>query len=504
MEKATADFLKQNEELYIKRKEEIINAPDSLKVIGNTYYVSTAGNDSNNGKSPETSWKSLKKVSEANLNPGDAVLFYRGDLFRGTVKTKPGVSYGAYGTGDKPTFYGGEHDYASTDMWELIHPDKNIWKCKEKMLDAGTLVFNGGEAHSRKLIPSYIYGKFVCRDDPYRPFDVKAEMTKDLDIYWHFESSFATEPSKGEDFPVPEVSDAYGTLYLRCDKGNPGEVFDSIEAIARRFTFRVGENENVTIDNICMKYYCFGVVAGGYSKGLTVKNCEIGWIGGNIQHYLGTDPNYPQGGRGTVTRYGNGVEIYGGCDNYTVTDCYIYEVYDAAVTHQVTTNKNVTMTNIRYTNNLIERCVYGIEYFLDQIDGERESYMDNIEMSGNIIRLSGYGWGQQRHNQDTPAHIKGWSYTNTAENYSIFNNIFDRSAYRMLHLVALKGKYCPEMHDNTYIQHLGATLGQYGGNEIVEPEIHPFDEHTEDTLKNIFKEKNAKIYYIDNSESENG
>ena len=33
-------------------------------------------------------------------------------------------------------------------------------------------------------------------------------------------------------------------------------------------------------------------------------------------------------------------------------------------------------------------------------------------MSGNIIRLSGYGWGQQRHNVDTPGLLKGWSYKN--------------------------------------------------------------------------------------------
>ncbi len=324
-----------------------------MEVKGNTYYVSTAGDDANEGTTPDKPWRSPEKASEAELTLGDAVLFKRGDIFRGTVKVRSGVTYGAYGNGTKPTFYGGERDYASPEMWELVYPDKNIWKCKEKMLDAGTLVFNGGEAHSRKLIPSYIGGRFVCRDDQSRTFDVKEQMSRDLDIYWHFESSFTTKPSKGEDFPVPEVSGTYGTLYLRCDKGNPGDVFDSIEAIARRFTFLIGEEENVTIDNIAMKYYCFGVVAGGYSKGLTVRNCEIGWIGGNIQHYLGTDPNYPEGGRGTVTRYGNGVEVYGGCDNYTVTDCYIYEVYDAAVTHQVTTDKKVTMTNIKYTNNLI-------------------------------------------------------------------------------------------------------------------------------------------------------
>lgn len=108
------------------------------------------------------------------------------------------------------------------------------------------------------------------------------------------------------------------------------------------------------------------------------------------------------------------------------------------------------MKGIRYTGNLIEECVYGIEYYLDQIGGESESYMEDVVMNDNFIRLSGYSWGQQRHNVDTPALIKGCSYVNTARDYHIYNNIFVRSAYRMLHLVALKDEYCPEMHDNIY------------------------------------------------------
>mgnify|MGYP002511652049 CR=1 FL=1 len=33
------------------------------------------------------------------------------------------------------------------------------------------------------------------------------------------------------------------------------------------------------------------------------------------------------------------------------------------------------MTNVRYENNLIEKCVYGIEYFLDMTNGEEDSYI---------------------------------------------------------------------------------------------------------------------------------
>ena len=494
------NIINEMDALAEKRRNEILNTPDTITVKGTKYYVANDGNDENDGLSPDTAWKTLQRVSDADLNAGDGVLFKRGDLFRGKVMTKSGVTYCAYGEGEKPKLYGWDYGLADEKLWELADKEHNIWKMKNKMLDPGTLVFNHGEAHSYKHIPSYIGGKFVCRDDEAKDFVYACEMKNDLDIYWEFDGLLTTTPSKGMDFPVPETGErSYGTLYLKCDKGNPGVVYSSIEAPVRRPMFLVGSNENVTIDNICIKYVgLHGIAAGGACvKGLTVTNCEIGWIGGTIQHYLGTDPNYPEGGRGTVTRFGNGIEIYGGCENYRVENCYVYQCYDAGITHQITTGGNKRlMNNVVYKDNLVEYCVYGIEYFLEMNNGDTESLMSNIEMCGNIIRHSGYGWGQQRHNKHTPAAIKGWSYENRAKNYSVHGNVFDRAAYRMVHLVAKKDEYCPTMYGNTYVQHKGGMIGQWGGNENGEPKIEIFDENADEKIANVFKEKNAKVYMI--------
>ena len=499
MKELTNEISKQYDELFEAKKNEILNAKDEITIAGTTYYVSNAGDDNNDGKTPETAWKTLTKVSKAYLNPGDGVLFNRGDLFRGTVATKPGVTYAAYGEGDKPKFYANNKSLADASLWELYNEEKNIWKCTEKMRDPGTIVFNDGEAHSRKLIPSYRDLQFVCREDESNLFVIENEMTQDLDVFWYYDTLLTRHPSKGEDFLIPDTNhgELLGDIYLRCDKGNPGEVYNEVESVAALNMFCVGSNANVTIDNLCIKYVGrHGVSAGGHSVGLHVTNCEFGWIGGSIQNYFGTDPNYPEGRRGSVTRYGNAIEIYGGCEDYVAANNYIYEVYDAGITHQVTTSTKRTMTGIRYTGNVIEKCVYGIEYFLDQINGERESYMDDVVMNDNFIRLSGYGWGQQRHNTHTPALIKGWSYVNTARNYTIENNIFDRCAYRMLHLVSLKDEYRPVMNGNTYIQNIGGMIGQIGANEIKEPDVEIFDEAAEEKINNIFGDKTAEVYVI--------
>jgi phosphoribosylanthranilate isomerase len=75
MIKATKDFLNEIDALAEARRNEILNAPDNITVKGNTYYVSADGNDENDGLTPKTPWKTLDKVSSAELSEGDGVLF---------------------------------------------------------------------------------------------------------------------------------------------------------------------------------------------------------------------------------------------------------------------------------------------------------------------------------------------------------------------------------------------------------------------------------------------
>ena len=103
-------------ELVDARREAIRHAPDAVTFPGTAYYAAADGDDANPGTSPDCPWKTLGKVSAAPLLPGAAVLFRRGDVFRGTVRTKPGVTYAAYGSGEKPAFYGGDFSLADPDL----------------------------------------------------------------------------------------------------------------------------------------------------------------------------------------------------------------------------------------------------------------------------------------------------------------------------------------------------------------------------------------------------
>ena len=250
------NILSEIEKIAEKRKNEILSLPDAPASGGTVYYVSADGCDEGDGRSPETAWATTERVSSFEFAEGDEVRFRRGDVFRGFVKTRSGVKYCAYGEGEKPRLYGSEKNYADSALWEIYDGEQNIWKLKEDALDCGTLVFNGGERHSRKLIPSYRGGRFVCRDDEEKEFVISEEMTRDLDLFWKYDAVLTEKPSKGEDFPIPALDwESRGELYLRCDDGNPGEVFSSIEALARRHMFFVGTNHGVTIENLCIKYF---------------------------------------------------------------------------------------------------------------------------------------------------------------------------------------------------------------------------------------------------------
>ncbi len=185
--------------------------------------------------------------------------------------------------------------------------------------------------------------------------------------------------------------------------------------------------DDIHIDNLCIKYVGAHGIGGGTRKGLHVTNCELGWIGGSIQ------AERIFGRRGAV-RYGNAVELYGGCDDFVVDNCYVYQVYDAGLTQQINVEKPDDLKDqkrIRYTRNVIENCNYSIEYFLS-IKGEARqgnpSRMEDFLIEKNIMWDAGVGFCQQRPDNSQAAHIKSWrNFSNRATGYVVRKNLFARA-----------------------------------------------------------------------------
>ncbi len=389
IEKAADDKLKQ-----------ITNNPDTLKPQdgGKYIYVSNSGADKlGYGFTEDMPFENIAYASLV-AKPGDVILLRRGDFWRTQVIIKEGVSYGAYGEGNKPTIYGSTRD-VSTQDWEEVR--ENVYKTQSGTgKDVGLIVFNHGKACGSK-----------------KRWD--EELKKDYDFYC-----------------------SGGYIYLYYSNGNPKNIFDSIEVCPTQQIIKM--NSNATIQNWRVMYGGSHGISMNNAKNITIDGCIIGYIGGGFQSNSGFSQ---------YTRYGNGIEVWGECDGYTVKNCHIFQCYDTGITFQLTSTQenNYYQKNILFENNLLEYNNYNIEYFL-QVSNRTDSKMENVLIQDNILRYGGFGWGfYSRPDREYGTNVMSFPITKI-ENFVYKNNIFDRGSCLLIMLIADKNGKFPEFIGNTYAQ----------------------------------------------------
>lgn len=439
------DAINAKTETYKKNAVESKNL-DLSGLGGKKYYVSNRGNDSNDGLSPEKAWATITKVNAANLKSGDAVLFERGGEFRGKISTKEGVTYSAYGTGDKPIINGSARDYADASLWSATGTE-NVYKLNEKLSqDVGLIAFDHGREYgdydalfSTKRVSGVVYGgkKFVDQYD----------LERDLEFFH--------DPTDN-------------TLYLYSVKGNPGERFAAIE-IATRGNLIDVRVKDVTIDNLHVRYGGSHGVGGGSSRAsfdangnylgmtacanLKVTNCVFAWIGGSILS--------------ETTRYGNAVEIFGSVDGYIVENNWIYQIYDTGITHQLSASacQDSMMQDIYYHKNLVEYCHWSIEFYNQPCCNKHRRVVRNVLAEENILRLGGYGWGSILRKSGATLYNSFGLSKNVEEtkNFHAKNNIFFRSTGPIYRLNTNASERNLTFEGNVYVQDYAAPFSWYCG-----------------------------------------
>lgn len=100
----------------------------SISLAQTTYYIASTGSDTHDGRSPAAPFQSLSRVNRLTLQPGDAVLFRRGDTFRGTLLVRQSgtaeqpIRFDAYGNGLKPVLAG------SVPVRNWTRTAANVWQ----------------------------------------------------------------------------------------------------------------------------------------------------------------------------------------------------------------------------------------------------------------------------------------------------------------------------------------------------------------------------------------
>lgn len=354
----------------------------SISAGATNYYVSTSGNDSNNGLTTGTAWRTLGQVNDYSsypgFSPGDTIKFRKGDTFRGYIWFSSSGAAGnpivltSYGAGVQPVISSAA-DYSSYTLWSNY--SGNIWRTgsiSTAVNEIGTIVYNNSYTSAKR------YSIGACT-------------------------------SQGNFF----YDQSDGRVYM-YSAGNPGNYYQRIDigGVYAENVITIAYRNYVTIDGLHIQNSANNGVFINRNHHIVVQNCEINWIGGMF--YQCSPPNACHG-------MGNGVQMWEEVDNITVQNNYIHDCYDTGVSPQG--NGTYTQSNIYIHHNIFNRCYWTYEIFVGGDYSART--LTNIRFEHNTC-MNASSWSEAwRPDQGAATHVKTWQEANaTRSGLTIKNNIF--------------------------------------------------------------------------------
>ncbi len=290
------------------------------------YYLSSStGNDSNNGSLTEP-WKTLSKLSNTTLGPGDTVYFKRGDTFRGHYVIKGSgtdgnpITFSSYGLGNQPVISGSDHDDGGGDYQEAI-----------LVTNHDNMVFDGLEIQNHRTISRTGVGDLVS-------FGIRIEVSDsnvNLNNFFFRNMTFKNvyglywvDPSNQSEFNAFEVSgltfkSSYGGII------NNILVEDSYFTDLQRIGIHIKNTSGKTSDkrntSIVVRRNEFFQIGGTCVLPIRTKNCLIE---NNIFNQPGAKTNDKMIGRGsavwnwysinTIVQYNQAINAKGILDSHGI------------------------------------------------------------------------------------------------------------------------------------------------------------------------------------------
>jgi len=537
----------------------------------------TRGDDARDGLTPDTAWRSLAKVNRASLQPGDRVLFRRGETWRGQLVPQSGsdtgaITYSAYGEGAKPILLGSaamsrpeDWQPAGEELWAtppvqftpgdvLADLSKAAWslhqeggaacamnrltadaedgpgyrlECKSSgtrsnhlQWSVGGLAVREGEYYqftyrarcSKAFTPTAVvlmksgrpWTSYASRGEPLAPVGAEwaehtvrfrathtagdARLTVFLGgslpagaaLFWQPGSLARVECNQAEPLSVDvgnmifdhgaavgvkrwseadlrQEGDYYydrrqWQVKLRS-AANPATRYRSIELALNRHIINQGGRGHVVYEGLDLRYGAAHGIGGGGTACITVRDCDLSYIGGGHQF---TTP------QGRPVRFGNGVEFWADARDCLVEGCRLWEIYDAALTNQGS-GVNV-QENITYRRNVIWNCEYSFEYW----NRAEASRTRNIRFEHNTCVNAGGGWGHGQRPDPNGRHLMFYHNSAATENVSVRYNIFANATDSCLRLHGRDWTAALTMDHNCWFQAQGPIL--LWGDEKVGPD----------------------------------
>ncbi len=391
--------LKNVEKEVKKRRKEILDDKTQVDVSGTKYYVSSStGDDANDGLSPASPWKTVDKVNSTDLiKPGDGVYFKRGDIWRGMIikATVDNITFSAYGEGEKPRFYGSPENGANPSNWTLKPGTDNIWVYHKEMGCVSMAVLNDGKQIAVKSKVFWDNGKYY-KEGTNTPFDINE--LEDIQIFPDIDYTprlndprfrspqgylIALDVLETVNSHYQTVNSLKGKLYMRCDKGNPGKVFDSIEfSVGIGMMFGSGD----VVNNLAVFYVGDnGMTGKGWgegTEGIHVQNCEIAFFGDNYDWFIPEVQSGVDGGEGIMLQ-----------NKGSAYNNYIHDSQEGVLTVETggggLDSSDGKFTGIRVNHNLFVNNSGGMKAF-NFLEKDTGLDFSDILFNDNISYKTGY------------------------------------------------------------------------------------------------------------------
>ncbi len=381
-------------------------------------------------------------------------------------QTVPGVTYSAYGEGEKPLFNNSPENGADPGKWELYHQGddgRKIWKFYQDMDTVGGIYLNGTELEAGRVYGYWVGDHYVDLAYSYDPapdpdnasgwtLHVGGEQRPETSLE---DLEFCCMPDlTGRDYPIDMLGDkSPGPLYLRCDAGNPGEVFDSIEFCGSYWPIAV--SSDCVFDNLAIRYWSVFAFWGhpDTDKNVVIQNCEVAYGRQNTVGFHQPEPDC-----GVIND-----AIYGVAQNAVIRHNYIHDNDGSGITFETSPDSRpqsaddgpVAGLSFTCTGNLIERCGACIQLN----DGNDWFDFDRITISDNIAADAGcnHGTDSMGVNSFCPFAdlvLGSWGRL-AAKTLEVSGNVFLRSR-RYILTCGYDSVYQTDndvlFHDNVYIQ----------------------------------------------------
>ncbi|RTL59396.1 MAG: right-handed parallel beta-helix repeat-containing protein [Sphingobacteriales bacterium] len=294
-------------------------------IAGQTFYVSSAGNDNNSGLSPKEAWRTLNKINEIDLKKGSYVLLEGGAVFNGNIQLdekdggseKEKVIISSFGKG-KATINAG----SGTGIF--VYNTSGISISKIRIRGDGVEKNNGSGIHffadnnSKKLSGIEIKN---CEVTGFHFYGILIQSDKDTACGFNnvqITDCIASEngeagigslaaypgiPHKNFRIVKCKVFNNYGILTKTDNHSGNGIVLSGVKK------FLIDSCEAYENGKDCRSN-------GGGPVGIWVWHCKNGGIQNSVSHH-----NHA----GTCLHDGGGFDIDGGSSYCTISNCISYD-----------------------------------------------------------------------------------------------------------------------------------------------------------------------------------